>query len=160
MKLIAIYPGTFDPITYGHIDIIERGAKLFDKVIVAVAPTSRKPSYLSMTERVVLLNEVLQSMPKVSVAHLEGLVVDFAREEGASVILRGLRAVSDFDYEFQLAYMNHRLSPQIETVFLPAAEDRGHISATIVREIVELNGDVSAFVPPAVVKYLKQKRKI
>lgn len=144
--------------TNGHMDIIERGVKLFDKVIVAVAPTSRKQSYLSIEERVALLNEVLKSMPKVSVARLDGLAVSFAREEKATVILRGLRAVSDFDYEFQLAYMNHHLDPQIETIFLPAAEGMGHISGTIVREIVELGGDVSSFVPKAVAKYLQQKQ--
>jgi pantetheine-phosphate adenylyltransferase len=158
MRPIAIYPGTFDPITNGHMDIIERGTKLFDKVIVAVAPTNRKQSYLTIEERVTLLNAVLKSMPKVSVARLDGLAVSFARKENAAVILRGLRAVSDFDYEFQLAYMNHRLDAQIETVFLPAAEGVGHISGTIVREIAELGGDVSSFVPAAVAKYLQQKR--
>lgn len=156
---IAVYPGTFDPMTNGHLDIVERGMKLFDKVIIAVAPTRRKQAFLSIEERVALLNEVSKSMPKISVARLDNLVVNFAREEKATVILRGLRAVSDFDYEFQQAYMNHQMAPTIETVFLPAAEGVGHISATMVREIAEVGGDVSPFVPKAIATYLQQKRQ-
>lgn len=157
MKSIAIYPGTFDPITNGHMDIIGRGAKLFDKVIVAVAPTNRKKTYLTMEERLSLLNEVLKSFPKVSVMRLDGLVVNLAKEEKAGIILRGLRGVSDLDYELQLSHMNNLLNAQVETVFLPAAQEVSHISATIVREIAELGGDISAFVPEAISKYLQKK---
>ena len=160
MQSMAIYPGTFDPMTHGHVDIIERGIKLFDKVIVAVAPTDRKNPYLSIDERLKLLKAVLESMPQVDVLVLQGLVVDFAKKQGASVILRGLRMVSDFDYEFQLAYMNHRLSSAIETVFLPSSAQYSHISGTIVREIINLGGDVSSFVPKRVADYLQKKRQL
>src|SRR5690606_38543702 len=137
----------------------KRGTKLFKQVIVAVAPTHRKNPYLSIDERLMLLKEALQPISGATVMTLEGLVVDFAKQQGASVILRGLRAVSDFDYECQLAYMNHQLSPQVETLFLPAAENYGHISGTIVREIAALGGDVSLFVPPAVANFLQKKRQ-
>ena len=158
MSSIAIYPGTFDPMTNGHLDIVKRAARLFNKIIVAVALTSRKQAYLTWDERINLMTEVLDSFDNVHVLRLEQLLVDFAKRQGASIILRGLRAVSDFDYEFQLAHMNHRLLPAIETVFLPATEGCGYISGTLIREIVESGGDVSAFVPALVAQHLQNKK--
>ena len=157
MNRTAIYPGTFDPIRNGHVDVIKRAAKLFGEIVVAVAPTSRKAPCFSMDERLALITEALGSYKNVRVVVLEGLLVDFAVRHKAGVILRGLRAVSDFDYEFQLAHMNHRLAPGIETVFLPGSEGFSYISATMVREIVNLGGDVSPFVPPAVMKHLQKR---
>src|SRR3990167_4663962 len=159
MSRIAVYPGTFDPITQGHVDIVLRAARLFDELIVAVAPTHRKTPYLSWEERVSLLSQVSVSCHHVRVVRLEGLLVDFMQQQGAWVIVRGLRTVSDFDYEFQLAHMNQRLLPTVETLFLPAAENTVSISATLVREILELGGDVSPFVPSLVASHLQQKRK-
>ncbi len=159
MSRIAVYPGTFDPITNGHVDIIKRASTLFDKVVVAVAPTSRKSSCLPWDERLQLVTEVVRKMPRVDVYPLKGLLVDFAKEHGASIILRGLRAVSDFDYEFQLAHMNAHLCPEIETVFIPASESCSYISGTLVREIVGLGGDVLAFVPAIVAEHFQRKRK-
>ena len=159
MVQIAVYPGTFDPITQGHVDIITRATRMFDKVIVAVASTSRKLPYLSLEERLALLTEVLGHLASVRVARLEGLLIDFVKQHHAEVIVRGLRTVSDFDYEFQLAHMNQRLLPGIETIFLPASEESTYISATIVREIMDLGGDVSRFVPARVARYLIEKKK-
>ncbi len=159
MSKIAVYPGTFDPMTNGHVDVVKRATAIFDEVIVAVAPTSRKGSYLSMDERVRLVTEVLHDVKGARVLALETLLVDFVKQHGARVILRGLRAVSDFDYEFQLAHMNHRMAPTIQTLFMPASEGFSYVSGTLVREIVELGGDVSAFVPKAVAQHLQKKRK-
>ncbi len=159
MTRIAVYPGTFDPITNGHVDIIKRATRLFDKVIVAVAPTSRKQPFFSLDERMKLVAEVLAQFDNVSVLKLQGLLVDFAKHHDAQVILRGLRAVSDFDYEFQLAHMNHRMASDIETIFLPGSEGSSYISGTLVREIINLGGDVSVFVPSIVAKHLEDKLK-
>lgn len=145
--------------TNGHVDVVKRATAIFDEVIVAVAPTSRKGSYLSMDERVRLVTEVLHDVKGARVLALETLLVDFVKQHGARVILRGLRAVSDFDYEFQLAHMNHRMAPTIQTLFMPASEGFSYVSGTLVREIVELGGDVSAFVPKAVAQHLQKKRK-
>ncbi|MFW0072487.1 MAG: pantetheine-phosphate adenylyltransferase [Coxiella-like endosymbiont] len=155
----TVYPGTFDPLTNGHIDIIERALSLFGKVIVACAPTSRKIPYLTLYERLDLIKAVLTDFENVQIIPLKGLLVDFARQHHANVILRGLRAVSDFDYEFQLAHMNQRLSSEIEIVFLPAKADYSYVSGTLVREIVELGGDISPFVPPLVIHHLQRRRK-
>lgn len=154
---IAVYPGTFNPITNGHVDIITRALGLFDGVIVAVAGSDRKPSYLSLDERVTLTTQTLAHHKTVRVEKLDGLLVDFAKAQGVEFILRGLRAVSDFDYEFQLAGMNRKMAPKIETIFLPAAESHSFISATMVREIASLGGDVSPFVPSPVAEYLQSK---
>lgn len=159
MKKTAIYPGTFDPITNGHIDIIERAANLFNHVIIAVAENAYKSPRFSLEMRVMLAKELLAHLPNVEVAGFNSLLVKFADERGATVILRGLRAVSDFEYEFQLASMNRRIAPHIETVFLTPAEKYSYISSTLVREIASLGGDVSQFVPPKVAQALLQLKK-
>jgi pantetheine-phosphate adenylyltransferase len=157
MQIVAIYPGTFDPITNGHIDIIARAAKLHHRVIVAVAVNNTKTPLFSLDERVVLTQAVTTEFSNVSVMGFSTLLVEFAKQQGANVILRGLRAVSDFEYEFQLAGMNRRLSPDLETLFLTPAEQYEFISSTMIREIARLKGDVSSFVPPIVVKALTEK---
>ncbi|MGD8743703.1 MAG: pantetheine-phosphate adenylyltransferase [Granulosicoccaceae bacterium] len=157
MTTIAVYPGTFDPITNGHSDLIERATRLFDRVIVAVAVNPGKGSTFSIDERVALASEVLAGLHNVEVEGFDSLLVDFARERGAQVILRGLRAVSDFDYEFQLAGMNRRLAPDIETLFLTPAEQYAFISSSLVREVATLGGDVSAFVHTKVGAALKER---
>jgi pantetheine-phosphate adenylyltransferase len=146
MSNIAIYPGTFDPITNGHSDLIQRAARLFDQVIVAVAANPGKAPTFNCEERVALCRTVLEPIANVTVSSFDGLLVNFAREQGANIIIRGLRAVSDFEYEFQLAGMNRKLSPQIETLFLTPAEQYAYISSSLVREIAALGGDVSPFV--------------
>lgn len=155
MKKIAIYPGTFDPVTNGHTDLIERATHLFDKVIVAVAKATSKSPVFNLEERVALATEVLEPIANVEVCGFDILLVDFMQQKNASVILRGLRAVSDFEYEFQLASMNRHLSDKIETVFLTPAEQYTFISSSLVREIARLGGDVSQFVSPKVVAALK-----
>lgn len=159
MKKTAIYPGTFDPITNGHLDIIERAANLFNHVIVAVAENAYKSPRFSLENRVMLAKEVLAHLPNIEVAGFNSLLVKFADERGASVIVRGLRAVSDFEYEFQLASMNRRIAPQLETVFLTPAEKYSFISSTLVREIASLGGDVSQFVHPKVAQALNNLKK-
>jgi pantetheine-phosphate adenylyltransferase len=154
MKNTAIYPGTFDPITNGHIDIIERATKLFDHVIVAIAENAYKSPRFSINQRVDLAKTVLSHLNNVEISGFNSLLVKFAESRGARVVLRGLRAVSDFEYEFQLASMNRRIAPQIETVFLTPAENYAYISSTLVREIASLGGDVSQFVHPEVAKAL------
>ena len=156
---IAVYPGTFDPLTNGHMDIIERALPLFDKVIVACAPTSRKTPYLTLDERLDLIKAVLTDFENVQIMQLKGLLVDFARQHHANVILRGLRTASDFNYEFQLAHMNQCLSAGVEIVFLPAKVDYSYVSGTLVREIVEWGGDVSPFVPLLITRYLQRRKK-
>lgn len=153
----AIYPGTFDPITNGHSDLIERAARRFDRVVVAIARHSPKTPIFSLEERVGLASEVLRNIDNVRVLGFEGLLVHCAQQVGASVILRGLRAVSDFEYEFQLAAMNRRLAPDIETMFLTPAERYTFISSSLVRELATLGGDVSDFVHVSVYAALKEK---
>ena len=157
MKLTAIYAGTFDPITNGHSDLIQRASKLFDRVVVAVAESARKEPFFSLENRMDLAREVLAAFKNIEVISFSGLLVDLAKKQKAQVILRGLRAVSDFDYEFQLYGMNHKLSPEIETVFMPASEGTAYISATLVREIARMGGEVDAFVSPIVAKKLRKK---
>jgi len=157
MNITAIYPGTFDPITDGHIDLISRASKLFHKVIVAVAANQGKTPLFSLQEREELAKEVTVHFPNVTIIGFDNLLVDCAREQGANVVLRGLRAVSDFEYEFQLAGMNRRLSPELETMFLTPAEQYEFISSSMIREIAKLKGDVSSFVPECVEKRLKEK---
>ncbi len=159
MQIIAIYPGTFDPITNGHIDIIARAAKLYHRVIVAVAVNNNKAPLFSLDERVALVQAVTTEFANVNVIGFSTLLVEFAKQQGANVILRGLRAVSDFEYEFQLAGMNRRLSPDLETMFLTPAEQYEFISSTMIREIARLKGDVSSFVPPIVGNALTEKFK-
>ena len=155
--ITAIYPGTFDPITNGHTDIAQRASNLFERVIVAVAKTSNKNTVFSLDERIELAKLALVDYPNIEVIGFESLVADAARKYSASVIVRGLRMVSDFDYEFQMAGMNRRLCPEAETVFLTPAEDLSFISSSLIRQISSLNGDVSNFVAPPVLKALKEK---
>lgn len=154
MKRKAIYPGTFDPVTNGHIDIISRAANIFPELVVAVASNKAKRPYLSLETRINLLTEVVGDIPGVQVVGFDNLLIDFVLEQNAGIILRGLRAVSDFEYEFQLAGMNRKLSKKVETLFLTPSENLMFISSTLVREIAALNGDVSQFVPAGVVKEL------
>jgi pantetheine-phosphate adenylyltransferase len=150
MTVIALYPGSFDPITNGHSDLVERATRIFDRVIVAVAESPKKSPLFTLDERVELAREVLAGLPGVEVVGFNTLLADFARACGAHVILRGLRAVSDFEYEIQLAGMNRHLNPEVETLFLTPAESLSFISSSLVKEIAGLGGDVSAFVHPAV----------
>jgi pantetheine-phosphate adenylyltransferase len=152
---VAVYPGTFDPITNGHIDLVNRAAPLFDRVIVAIADSSTKHPALTLAERIELAGTALGDMPNVEVRGFATLLADFVEDVGAGVILRGLRAVSDFEYEFQLASMNRHLIPAAETLFLTPAEQYSFISSSLVREIARLGGDVSDFVHPAVVAALR-----
>jgi pantetheine-phosphate adenylyltransferase len=145
-----VYPGTFDPLTRGHEDLVRRASRIFDKVVLAVAANATKNPFFSLDERLAMARECLADVPGVSVVSFSGLLVDFVRAEGAGLVLRGLRAVSDFEYEFQLAGMNRALSPGIETVFLTPSERYMFISASMVREIARLGGDVSQFVSPLV----------
>lgn len=155
MSQTVVYPGTFDPITNGHVDLIERAAKVFNHVIVAIAASQAKTPRFKHEERIALAKEVLKDLKNVTVVGFDGLLIHFVQQCGATVILRGLRAVSDFEYEFQLAGMNRHLAANIETIFLTPAEKYAYISSTLVREIAQLGGDVSDFVPAAVVKALK-----
>jgi pantetheine-phosphate adenylyltransferase len=153
----AVYPGTFDPITLGHQDLVRRASALFDKVVVGIAVSEAKRPFFPLEDRIRLAREVLKPYKNVSIEGFRGLLMDFVRTQKAQVILRGLRAVSDFEYEFQMAGMNRNLYPDVETVFLTPAEQYQFISATIVREIATLGGDVSKFVQPLVVRALAQR---
>lgn len=157
MTTTAIYPGTFDPITNGHSDLVQRATRLFDRVIVAVAANSTKSTVFTTEQRVALAEAVLAEFPNVEVCSFETLLVDFVKAQGAQVILRGLRAVSDFEYEFQLASMNRHLNQEVETVFLTPAEQYAYISSSLVREVAGLDGDVSPFVHEKVVAALKSR---
>lgn len=154
-----LYPGTFDPITKGHGDLIERAARLFDQVVVAVAASPKKNPLFSLEQRVELVREVSQHLPNVEVIGFSNLLAVFAREQKANALLRGLRAVSDFEYEFQLANMNRQLAPEVESLFLTPSERYSYISSTLVREIATLGGDVSKFVHPVVEQALKERFK-
>ncbi len=157
MNQTAIYPGTFDPITVGHIDLVARATKRFDKLIVAVAGSGSKTPCFTLDQRIELARQSLSQMPNVVVLGFSGLLVRVAREQGAGVILRGLRAVSDFEYEFQLASMNRKLAPEVETMFLTPDEGHAFISSSLVREIASLGGDVSSFVHPVVQDALSKR---
>jgi len=153
---IAIYPGSFDPLTNGHLSIIHRGLKVFDRLIVAVLNNSRKQAMFSAEERKALIREAMPD-PRVEVDSFQGLLVHYTRTKNVHVILRGLRAVSDFEYEFQLANMNRKLDPQFETVFMMTGQDSFYISSQLVREVASLGGDVAQLVPPNVFKALREK---
>lgn len=155
--LTAVYPGTFDPITNGHEDLVRRAARLFDRVIVAVAESRQKQPNFAREERVALARAVLADLPGVEVEGFDGLLVDFVRDRGATVLLRGLRAASDFEYEFQLAGMNRKLAPDVETLFLTPAEQFMFISASMIREIARLGGDITPFVHPLVAARMRGK---
>ena len=155
MKTV-VYPGTFNPITNGHTDLVERAARIFDKVIVAVGTSAQKKSGLRLDQRVKMSKEVLGHLDNVEVLGFSSLLTDFAKEQGANLILRGLRTVADFEYEFQLVGMNRILAPDIETVFLAPSENFSYISSTLVREIAAYGGDISKFVHPAVVSMMEE----
>jgi pantetheine-phosphate adenylyltransferase len=155
----AVYPGTFDPLTRGHEDLVRRASRLFDTIILGIAESRAKRTYFSLDERIEIAREVLTDVKNVQVVGFEGLLTHFVRKQGARVVLRGLRAVSDFEYEFQLAGMNRDLDPDLETVFLTPSEQNMFVSATLVREIATLGGDVSKFVHPSVVARFKQKAR-
>ena len=157
MALIAVYPGTFDPFTNGHADLVRRACGIFDQVIVGVATSGGKQTFFDLSERVELAKQALSSIPNVAVRGFDGLLVEFARQQNAKAILRGLRAVSDFEFEFQLASMNRQLDDSFESIFLTPAEEHAFISSSLVREIASLGGDISKFVSPAVAKALQEK---
>jgi len=154
----AIYPGSFDPVTNGHLDIIERACKLFDDVVVAILLNPGKQPMFSIDERVAMLGDVLNStFPRVEIDTFEGLLVDYAIEKQAQAIVRGIRAISDYEYELQMALMNRRLRPEIETVFLMSAEENSYLSSRLVKEIFSLGGSIKGLVPDVVIERMKQK---
>jgi len=156
-EAIAVYPGTFDPFTRGHEDLVRRGSRLFDRIIVGIARSRGKTPLFDLEERIEIAREVCAPFPNVEVRGFDGLLMNFLKENGARVILRGLRAVSDFEYEFQMAGMNRKLYPEVETVFLTPADEYMFISATMVREIARLGGDIDKFVQPQVTRRLQHK---
>ena len=155
----AVYPGSFDPVTNGHVDVVDRARKLFDEVVVAVAHNDEKQPLFSLEERVDFLQSTVGKIDNVRVVHFDGLLVDFALEEKANAVIRGLRAVSDFEFEFQMALMNRKLEGNLETIFLMPKEEYTYLSSRLVKEIARLGGDVSQFVPAAVAKSLAKKFK-
>jgi len=159
MTIKAIYPGTFDPVTNGHTDLITRASHLFSEVVVAIASNPTKKPFFDLAERVKFIEEVTKNLPNVSVIGFSGLLVDFAKQQNASVLIRGLRTVSDFEYEFQLASLNRKLSPELESVFLTPSDETSFISSTIVKEVSLHNGDVTSFVHPIVKEALDRKLK-
>jgi pantetheine-phosphate adenylyltransferase len=157
MKKIAVYPGSFDPITYGHLDIIRRGLTIFDEIIVAVARNSQKNALFTTEERVVLIEDVVKGEGRVTVDTFSGLLIDYVASRGAHVIIRGLRAISDFEYEFQIAQMNSSIGREIETLFMMTSLQYGYLSSSIVKEVCSLNGSIDKFVPPEVKTALRRK---
>ena len=157
MSVKALYPGTFDPPTNGHVDLIQRGARLFDHLIVAILVNPVKNPLFTIEERIEMLKEATATMGNVSIATFDGLMVDFARQQGVSAVLRGIRAISDYEYEFQMALMNLRLAPEIETVFLQPAGRYSFVSSRMVKEVFSLGGDVTGLLPPSVLKRLRAR---
>lgn len=157
MRVTAIYPGTFDPMTVGHIDVANRSSTMFDDVIVAVAASAAKDPFFSLEERIDLAQRILADLPNVTVQPFSGLLVEFVAEVGGKVIVRGLRAISDFDYEVQIAGVNRHLAPDVETIFIAAAQEYTFLSSSVVREIARLRGDVSDFVHPLVLEAFADK---
>jgi pantetheine-phosphate adenylyltransferase len=157
MRSIAVYPGSFDPPTNGHCDIIKRSSKLFDKLIVAVAENPAKKYFFSVEERITMLREIVLEYDNIEVAHFEGLLVEYADKIGAVTIIRGLRALSDFEYEFELALMNRHLNSNVDTIFMMTDEHYSFIRSSLVREVARLGGDISDKVPSVVEKYLKER---
>jgi len=159
MRVTAIYPGTFDPLTIGHIDVARRAASMFDDLIVAVAASTTKGPYFSLEERVDMAAKILGDIHNVTVQSFGGLLMDYAHEVGSRVIVRGLRAISDFDYEVQIAGVNRRLAPDVETIFIAAAQEYTFLSSSVVREIARMNGDVSEFVHPVVIDAFEKRHQ-
>ncbi|MCA0361952.1 MAG: pantetheine-phosphate adenylyltransferase [Armatimonadetes bacterium] len=159
MNRTAIYPGSFDPLTNGHMDIIERGSHLFDRLIVAVGINTEKPGYFSVEERLEDLRVCCAKMPNVEVASFEGLLVEYARSRNSRILLRGLRAISDYDYEFRIALANRRLAAEVETVFLIAREEYSFLASSVVREVAKFGGDYAQFVPENVAKRIENRLK-
>ncbi|MBA3949535.1 MAG: pantetheine-phosphate adenylyltransferase [Acidobacteria bacterium] len=159
MPRIAVYPGSFDPLTNGHVDIIRRGARIFDRIIVAILLNAEKTPLFSAAERVKLIRDVFRDTPAVEADTFEGLLIDYARRQQANVIVRGLRAVSDFEYEMQMALMNRHLSPDLETVFMMPAEQYTYVSSRLVKEVASLGGSVHGLVPDAVEARLLEKQR-
>ena len=157
MQVTAVYPGTFDPITNGHLDIIGRGVHLFDRVVVALLQNADKEPFLPLDERLAVVRSVVARFPNVEVDAFDGLLIDYARSRGARAIVRGLRALSDFEYEFQMALMNRRLGPDVETVFMMPSEAYSYVSSRLVKEVARLGGDVSGLVPPEVAERLRAR---
>ncbi|HZT74922.1 MAG TPA: pantetheine-phosphate adenylyltransferase [Terriglobales bacterium] len=157
--VVAIYPGSFDPPTNGHLDLIQRGSRLFDRLIVAVLRNAEKQPLFTPGERVAMLAEIAQGLSNVEVLEFEGLLVDFARQCGAQAVLRGIRAISDYEYELQMALMNRRLAPRLETVFMMPAEAFSYVSSRLVKEVFELGGSVTGLVPPRVEARLQAKMR-
>jgi pantetheine-phosphate adenylyltransferase len=157
MTTRALYPGTFDPITSGHVDITERAAKLFDSVVIAIASSEKKSPLFNLNERISLAKESLAHLDNVEVVGFNVLLTQFAQEQNANIIIRGIRSVTDFEYEFQLAYMNRKLSGNVETVFLTPSESLTYVSSSLIREIASLNGDIDPFVTEPVAKALSRK---
>jgi len=156
-SVIALYPGSFDPITSGHLDLIERASRLFDRLIVAILRNEQKEALFTVEERIEMLREVTNQFPNVEVGSFDGLLVHYAAERGATVILRGIRAISDYEYELQMALMNRRLHPDIETVFLMAGEAHSFVSSRLVKEVFRLGGNISGLVPPSIEGKLKKR---
>ena len=155
----AVYPGTFDPMTMGHVDLVKRASKLFDSVIIAIASSDSKKPMFSLEERIEIGNKIFADDPKVEVIGFSGLLVNFAKDNNANILIRGLRVVADFEYEFQLANMNRAMSPDIESVFLTPKEEYSYISSSLVKEIATMGGDVTRFVDPVTLEALNQKIK-
>ena len=156
--VVAVYPGTFDPITNGHVDILERALEMFDKIVVTIAVNPRKQPLFSVDQRIAFIREALPShVGRLAFASFDGLLVDFCRQQNARVIVRGLRALADFEYEFQLAHMNRRLGPDVETLFLMTGENDFFVSSSLIKEVASFGGDVHGMVPPAVAVALREK---
>jgi pantetheine-phosphate adenylyltransferase len=158
-KVRAIYPGSFDPTTNGHLDVIARAARIFDHLVVAVLNNSEKSALFSVPERVEMLTEAIQHIENVSVATFNGLMVDFARQQRAQAVVRGIRAISDYEYEFQMALMNRRLAPELETVFMMPAEKYSYVSSRLIKEVFRLGGSIDGLVPPNILERLRERAK-
>lgn len=156
----AIYPGSFDPVTLGHLDIIGRSAKMFDRVIVGVGANVGKKPMFTPEERVAMIEHLVQDYPNVTARSFDGLVVDLAQQEGASVIVRGLRAVTDFEYELQMSHTNHQICPEVDTIFLTASVEYSYVSSSAVKELAAFGGDISAFVPDYIARCIREHRVI
>lgn len=155
--IIAIYPGSFDPITNGHLDLVDRGRKVADKLVVAILHNDRKQPLFNVDERMAMVREALGDLDGVEVDHFDGLLVEYARQRGAALILRGIRAVSDYEFELQMALMNRRLAPEVETMFLMPREEYSFLSSRMIKEVMRLGGDISGLVPPTVEERLREK---